>query len=263
MATAMAMAPHRKHPFRLDGKSILVSGASSGIGRQVAISCSQMGARVFITGRNEERLAATLAALAGDGHAQAKADVTSTDDINRLVDVCGKVDGVFHGAGVSGVTPIKQISEKFLQRVFATNYFGPMLLTQRLLAKAAVQRGGSIVFMASTAAHLGVHGVGVYSGTKAALLASMRCLAMEQARVRIRANCLSPDLVETPLLVEMPIHVSTEAAERQAWLDMQRKRHPLGLGTPEDVAHAAIYLLSDASRGVTGTTLVMDGGVTF
>ena len=257
------MEPRKKHPFRLDGKAILVTGASSGIGRQVAISCSQMGAKAFITGRNTDRLAITMSELAGNGHAQASVDLTSTREIHNLVDACGKVDGVFHGAGVSGVTPIKQITEKFLQHVFASNYFAPMLLTQRLLAKGAIKRGGSIVFMSSTAAHLGVHGVGVYSGTKAALLASMRCLAMEQARIRIRANCLSPDLVETPLLMEMPMHVSPEAAERQEWLDMQRKRHPLGLGRPEDVAYAAIYLLSDASRGVTGTTLVMDGGVTF
>ena len=255
--------PRKKHPFRLDGKTILVSGASSGIGRQVAISCSQMGARIFATGRDGERLASTASELAGDGHRFEIADITVGADINRLVDECGKVDGVFHGAGVQGVTPIKQISEKFLQRVFTTNYFGPMLLTQRLLYKGAIQRGGSIVFMSSTAAHRGVHGVGVYSGTKAALLASMRCLAMEQARNKIRANCLSPDLVETPFLFELPMHVSVASPERMEWLDMQRKRHPLGLGTATDVANAAIYLLSDASRLVTGITIVMDGGVTY
>ena len=254
-----AVEPRKKHPFRLDGKTILVSGASSGIGRQVAISCSQMGAKIFATGRDGERLATTASELAGDGHRIGIADITVAADIDRLVEECGKVDGVFHGAGVQGVTPIKQISEKFLQRVFATNYFGPMLLTQRLLYKGMIRVGGSIVFMSSTAAHRGVHGVGVYSGTKAALLASMRCLAMEQARNKIRANCLSPDLVETPFLFEL----SVASPERQEWLDAQRKRHPLGLGTATDVANAAIYLLSDASRLVTGITIVMDGGVTY
>ena len=246
-----------KHPFRLDGKTILVSGASSGLGRQTAISCSRMGAKLFITGRDSERLAVTLAELSGDGHRVAVADLTLADDINRLVDECGKIDGVFHGAGVRGLAPIKQISEKFVQHVFASNYFAPMLLTQRLLSKRSIQQGGSIVFMSSTAAHLGVHGVGVYSGTKAALLASMRCLANEQGRNNIRANCLSPDLVETPMVVTI------DTVDTKEWIEMQRNRHPLGLGAPEDVANAAIYLLSDASRWVTGTTLIMDGGVTF
>jgi len=246
-----------KHPFRLDGKTILVSGASSGLGRQTAISCSHMGAKLFITGRDSERLAVTRAELSGDGHRAAVADLTLAGDINRLVDECGKIDGVFHGAGVRGLAPIKQISEKFVQHVFASNYFAPMLLTQRLLSKRSIQQGGSIVFMSSTAAHLGVHGVGVYSGTKAALLASMRCLANEQGRNNIRANCLSPDLVETPMVVTI------DTVDTKEWIEMQRNRHPLGLGAPEDVANAAIYLLSDASRWVTGTTLIMDGGVTF
>ena len=246
-----------KHPFRLDGKTILVSGASSGLGRQTAISCSHMGAKLFITGRDSERLAVTRAELSGDGHRVAVADLILADDINRLVDECGKIDGVFHGAGVRGLAPIKQISEKFVQHVFASNYFAPMLLTQRLLSKRSIQQGGSIVFMSSTAAHLGVHGVGVYSGTKAALLASMRCLANEQGRNNIRANCLSPDLVETPMVVTI------DTVDTKEWIEMQRNRHPLGLGAPEDVANAAIYLLSDASRWVTGTTLIMDGGVTF
>ena len=216
-----------------------------------------MGAKLFITGRDSERLAVTRAELSGDGHRVAVADLTLADDINRLVDECGKIDGVFHGAGVRGLAPIKQISEKFVQHVFASNYFAPMLLTQRLLSKRSIQQGGSIVFMSSTAAHLGVHGVGVYSGTKAALLASMRCLANEQGRNNIRANCLSPDLVETPMVVTI------DTVDTKEWIEMQRNRHPLGLGAPEDVANAAIYLLSDASRWVTGTTLIMDGGVTF
>lgn len=216
-----------------------------------------MGAKVIATGRNRERLSSTINRLSGDGHQSIVADLNDASDLQRLADECGKLNGVFHSAGISGVTPMKQVSEKFLKHVFDTNYFSPILLTQRLLAKGAIVKGGSIVFMSSTAAHLGVHGVGVYSGTKAALLASMRCLAMEQARNRIRANCLSPDLVETPLLV------NSDSPERVEWLDMQRKRHPLGLGQPEDVANAAVYLLSDASRWVTGITLIMDGGVTY
>ena len=245
-------------PFRLDGKTILITGASSGIGRQTAVSCAKMGARLVITGRNRERLKATLAALKEADHRSFAADLTVAEDLHALVDACGKIDGVFHSVGISGVTPIKLVSEKFLVQVFASNYFAPVLLTQRLLYKNALNRDSSIVFVASTSAHLGVHGVGPYSGTKGALLATMRCIALEQARNGIRCNCLSPDLVETPLLTD-----SGSVESTREWLEAQRKRHPLGLGTPEDIANAAIYFLSDASRWVTGVTLIMDGGVTY
>jgi NAD(P)-dependent dehydrogenase (short-subunit alcohol dehydrogenase family) len=159
---------------------------------------------------------------------------------------------------VSGLSPVKLISKKFLDEVFGVNYYAPMLLTQRLLFRNAIRDGGSIVFMASTAAHRGVVGVGVYSGTKGALIATVRCLALEQGKRGIRANCISADLVETPMLT----YGLTEEEGRN-WLQQQRDKHPLGLGTPDDVANAAIYLFSDASRWVTGTTVIMDGGVTY
>jgi len=145
-------------------------------------------------------------------------------------------------------------TEKHVRELFSLNYDGPILLTQRLLGRKAIQAGGSILFISSIAAHIGVAGVGVYSGTKAALLATVRCLAMELARSRTRVNCLSPSLVASPLLDMMAQNVSLEEKARD---------HPLGLGKVEDVANAAIYFISDASRWVTGTTLVMDGGLTI
>lgn len=217
-----------------------------------------MGAALVVTGRNRERLESTRSNMDGSGHRSFVADLTIAAEIHALVDACAEIDGVFLSIGISGVSPIKMVSEKFLKRVFAVNYFAPVLLTQRLLYKNALNLGGSIVFVASTSAHLGVHGVGPYSGTKAALVATMRCIALEQARNRIRCNCLSPDLVETPLLTG-----SGSVASTEEWLEARRKSHPLGLGKPEDVANAAIYLLSDASRWVTGATLLMDGGVTY
>ena len=248
----------KKNPFALTGKVVLVTGASSGIGEQTAISCSKMGATMIIAGRSQENLDATLSRMEGQGHRAIAGDLTVAADLRRLADAVGEVDGVVHCAGVRGLSPIRMVSEKFMREVFAINYDAPILLTQRLLFHNLIRARGAIVFMSSTAAHLGVHGVGIYSATKAALRATTRCLALEQAKRGIRVNCLSPDLVETRLL-----RVDPQVAGPNDWLEEQRKRHPLGLGEPDDVANAIIYLLSDASRWMTGQTIVMDGGVTF
>ncbi|HCL4103340.1 TPA: SDR family oxidoreductase, partial [Pseudomonas aeruginosa] len=147
------------------------------------------------------------------------------------------------------------MTEAHLHEVQSINVDSPMLLTQALLKRNLVAPGGSILFIASIAAHIGVAGVGAYSGTKAALIAMSRCLAMEVVKRNIRVNCLSPSLVETPLL--------DAATQTVGSMDGQRSNHPMGFGKPEDIANAAIFMLSDASRWVTGTTLVMDGGLTI
>ena len=242
------------NPFSLEGKRILVTGASSGIGRQTAISFSKMGATLIISGRNEDRLAETLSEMPPGGHAAIVADITSKEQRDSLADQAGALHGLVHCAGASALAPVRMASEKHLRELFALNYEGPVLLTQRLLQRKSIQNDGAILFIASIAAHIGVPGVGVYSGTKGALLATVRCLAMELIKSRIRVNCLSPALVESPLLAAMAQHVSIEEKARD---------YPLGLGKPEDVANAAIYFISDASRWVTGTTLIMDGGLTI
>ncbi len=241
-------------PFSLEGKRVLVTGASSGLGRQIAISFSQRGAALILSGRNEERLARTLQEMEPGAHSVIPADITNVDERNRLAADSGLLDGVVHCAGTSVLSPIRLATEKHLRELFTLNYEGPILLTQRLLYRKAVSTGGAILFISSIAAHIGVAGVGVYSATKAALLASVRCLALEVVKSKIRVNCLSPSLVESPLLDLMSKNVSLE----QKSID-----HPLGLGKPEDVANAAIYFISDASRWVTGTTLIMDGGLTI
>jgi NAD(P)-dependent dehydrogenase (short-subunit alcohol dehydrogenase family) len=246
------MNPISFNPFHLRGKTILVTGASSGIGREVAVQCAEAGAQLVISGRDETRLNETFAALSGDGHRAVPADLTDHDQLRALADQAGMVDGVVHGAGVDGVIPIRMVSQPFLDRVFSANFDAPVLLTQRLLSHKSIRDGGSILFMTSIAAHTGKVGVGPYSASKAALIGLMRCLALEVVKRGIRVNALSPGLVDTPLV----------NADR-AWLDAQSKAYPLGIGQPSDVAHAAVYFLCDASSKVTGTSFNMDGGIPF
>ncbi|MEM4988521.1 SDR family oxidoreductase [Collimonas sp. H4R21] len=240
------------NPFHLRNKTILITGASSGIGREVAIQCALVGARLVISGRDETRLNETLSALSGSGHSAICADLTDQEQLYALVDQAGEVDGVVHGAGIDGVIPIRMVSETFLDRVFSANFNAPVLLTQRLLYKKNIRDGASILFMTSIAAHTGTVGVGPYSASKAALIGLMRCLALEVAKRGIRVNSLSPGLVDTPLVNKI-----------RAWLDEKDKMYPLGIGRPEDVAYATVYFLSDASRKITGTSFNLDGGIPF
>lgn len=246
------------NPFSLAGKRILVSGASSGIGQQIAVSCAQMGANIIGVGRDEERVHKTQQLLdeVRPGHQMVRADLTDAAGRDVVMSALGgePLHGATHAAGISRLAPIRMFSEKHLREVQAINVEAPMLLTQLLLKRNLLQDGGSLLFISSIAAHIGVPGVGAYSGTKAALIAIVRCLSMEVAKRRIRANCLSPALVRTPLLDATAKMVSS--------MEQEENNYPLGFGTPEDVAHAAVYFMSDASRWVTGTTLVMDGGLT-
>ncbi|MBD8629985.1 SDR family oxidoreductase [Oxalobacteraceae sp. CFBP 8755] len=240
-----------QHPFHLRGKTVLVTGASSGIGRAVAVECARAGARVVINGRDAVRLADTLAVLdAGLEHVACVADLTDPPQMARLVAACGELDGVVHAAGVHGVTPLRMLRQSFMQTVLDANFLAPLMLTQQLLAKKMLRNGASLVFMSSIAAHTGTVGVGPYSASKAALEGMIRPLALEIASRAMRANAIAPGLVDTPLV-----------NDDRAWLDDKANMYPLGLGRPEDVAYAAIYLLADISRKVTGTQLHLDGGI--
>jgi NAD(P)-dependent dehydrogenase (short-subunit alcohol dehydrogenase family) len=248
------------NPFSLAGKKILVTGASSGIGRQVAISCSRMGAQVVMTGRDHARLQQTLDLLdhsADQSHAPVSAELTQAEGRDAVIAALAgtPLNGVVHCAGISRLSPVRMFTEQHLREVQSINVEAPMLLTQGLLKRNLVAADGSLVFISSIAAHIGVAGVGAYSGTKAALIAMTRCLAMEVVKRRIRANCLSPALVETPLLEATAGVVGS--------MEQEKNNYPLGFGKPDDVANAAIFLLSDASRWITGTTMVLDGGLTI
>lgn len=239
-----------QHPFHLRGKTVLVTGASSGIGRAVATECARAGARIILTGRDQERLDETMAALDGAGHVGVVADLTVAEQSAQVVAAAAGIDGVVHAAGIDGLSPVRMLRQSFMQTVLDSNFMAPMLLTQQLLATKALRNGASIVFLSSIAAHTGTAGVGPYSASKAALEGMMRCLALEIAPRAMRANALAPGMVDTPLV----------NGDRD-WLDQKGAMYPLGLGRPEDVAYAAIYLLADVSRKVTGIQLHLNGGI--
>lgn len=240
--------------FMLEGKTILVTGASSGIGRQVALSCSAAGAVVIATGRNEERLHKVLTELSVGDHRAIVADLANDAGIEALGSSVGKIDGVVHCAGISQLAPMRMASRAHIEGQLNANVIAPMLLTKQLLTRNCLLEHGSILFISSISAHIGVHGVTAYSASKAALEGMARSLSMEVARKKIRVNCLAPGLVETPMFAA--------AQSTTGGLEDTVAKYPLGIGKPEDVANAAIFFLSHASRWITGTTLVLDGGHT-
>lgn len=239
-------------PFSLNGKRILVTGASSGIGRQIAISCAQAGAELVISGRNSERLEATFAALEGDGHKLVLADLNSQEDIDRLVSETGILNGLAHAAGMSKLVPLRLINRAHLDETFSANTFAPMLLTRGLLAKKRLAAGGSVVFIASIASHIGPMASSAYAASKSALLGMVRSLGTEVAKQGIRANCIAPGYVRTPLLDGLQGSGGN--------MDSLFELTPLGMGEPEDVAYAAVFYLSDASRWNTRNYFILDGG---
>jgi len=249
-------------PFDLIGKNIIVTGASSGLGRQVAISCSRMGARVILMGRNQDRLQETLLEMQDpEIHIPVSIDLVEFDRIESIIeDVVariGKIDGLVNCAGISSTLPLRSVSPEKLLNLFNINVFAAQQLT-RILSnpKYFSANGGSILFISSVASMVGENAKSAYSMTKGALIAGARSLAVELAVKKIRVNCISPGLIVTPLNINAE-HI-TNPEKRQAL----ENQHLLGLGTPDDVANACVYLLSDASRWVTGTNLVIDGGYT-
>ncbi|WP_295526928.1 SDR family oxidoreductase [uncultured Pseudacidovorax sp.] len=241
-------------PFSLAGKRILVTGASSGIGRQTAIACAQQGAQVIVTGRDTARLAATAEALAGEGHVQLVADLTVPEQLTALAEQCGAIDGVVHAAGISRLVPLRMLKQAHLDEMFGHNVYAPILLTKELLARRRLQAKGSIVFVSAVASHVGPLASSAYSASKAALLGCMRSLGLEVAKQGIRVNCIAPGYVRTPMLDGL----ATGGLNTDDYAALA----PLGMGEPQDVALAAVFYLADASRWITRNYFVIDGGLT-
>ena len=245
------------NPFSLNGKTILVTGASSGIGKASAIECSKMGAKVIITARNETRLMQTLSELDGDGHQMFLCDLSNESEIDAMVAELPEIQGIINNAGFSKILPIQFIGADDINSILQVNTVAPMILLQKLLKKKKLKKGASVVFTSSMAG-LGFSTVGnsMYSASKGAISAFIRCVALELASKNIRVNAVCPAMVETGILNSGTI------SQEQLEADVQK--YPLGRhGKPNDIAWAMIYLLSDASSWITGDNLVIDGGVTL
>ena len=245
------------NPYSLEGKTILVTGASSGIGKATAIECSKLGARVVITGRDEARLQQTLSSLEGEGHVVITADLGEDDGIRFLVERVPVLNGIVHAAGISDTVLFQFLKKERLENIFNINFFAPAVLSQLLLKKKLLQKGGSIVFLSSIDGPVTAHiGNSMYSATKGALSAMMQNMSIELASKGIRVNAVLPGMTETPL-----IH-NDDITQEQLNKDMEL--YPLKrYADPREIAWAIIYLLSDASTFTIGASLVVDGGFTI
>lgn len=242
------------NPYSLTGKTILVTGASSGIGRATAIECSRLGARIVLSARNIDRLNETMSVLEGDGHLSIPAEITNDEQLASLVAECPSLDGAAFCAGVANTTLFNFADKEKYQTVFDTNFFSPTELFRQLVKKKKLGKGSSVVFVVSIGGpRATTPGNGIYGASKSALETMIHFAALELAPKNIRVNGVLPGMVETPIMQGGGI--SDEE------YDLERQRYPLKrFGKPEEIAWAMAYFLSDASNYVTGSSLVMDGG---
>ncbi|MCC8559801.1 SDR family NAD(P)-dependent oxidoreductase [Xanthomonas vesicatoria] len=240
--------------FGLIDKTILVTGASSGIGAAVATLCARLGATVVLNGRDMQRLEDVAADLAGSGHSVIAGDLTDEQTRVRLLGASERYHGVASCAGVAALVPFRMAAEKHLQHMLSVNYLAPITLTQQLLFKRRLAEGASLVYVSALSARAAPQAAAGYAASKAALEAAVRTLALEQAKHGIRANCIAPGYVDTPMLKKLGV-----AAD----MDDKIGLTPLGRIDPSDVANGVAYLLSAASRWITRSTLTIDGGISL
>lgn len=245
------------NPFTLEGKTVLVTGASSGIGRATAVLCAEMGAKVVAFGRNEQRLEETLSLLLGEGHNKVTLDMTDEMAVDKMVSEIPLLDGVANCAGIANMNPFQFVNKQEMDDVFAANFFSPVMLVNKLLKLKKLQKGSSVVFVSSIDGPKVVHaGNSVYSASKSALVGMARNMAIDLAGKKIRVNCVLPGTTDTPMIRTANI---TEEMLQETAKSLPMKR----FARPEEIANAIVFLLSDASSYMTGTELVVDGGTTL
>lgn len=242
------------NPFSLEGKTILVTGASSGIGRATAILCAEMGAKVVSLGRNEQRLEETASSLQGQGLAKVVLDLTDQQAVDSAVSAMPVFDGVANCAGVANMNPFQFVNQEELDRVFSANFFSPVMLVNKMLKAKKLQKGSSVVFVSSVDGQRVVHaGNSVYSASKSALVGMARNMAIDLVGKKIRVNCVLPGTTDTEMIRTANV---TEEMLQETAKTLPMKRFAL----PNEIASAIVFLLSEASSYMTGTELVVDGG---
>lgn len=245
------------NPFSLAGKTILITGGSSGIGASTAIACAQFGASVVISGRNKEKLDMVYGQLEGDGHVSIVCDLCATEDVNNLCEQVPNLDGIVFCAGITRTIPVKRIKKTDIDDIFTTNILSPIEIVNQLVKQKKINKNGSIVFISSISSSYADMGNSVYAATKGGLISFSRVLALELAPKGIRANCIRPGFIAGTGMTGSLDRLTEEQIE------MERQRYPLGFGETSDISNGIIYLLSDASRWVTGSSLTIDGGITL
>jgi NAD(P)-dependent dehydrogenase (short-subunit alcohol dehydrogenase family) len=243
----------------LEGKRILVTGASSGIGRAFAQQAASLGASLILFGRNVERLEETFHSLQGSGHEYHIVDVTNYPQVEQIIRLsvanAGTINGFIHSAGIEKTTPIKASTPQLFKEIFEINVFAGFEIARILSQKNIIDpSGGSFIFVSSVKAKSGDPGKIVYCSSKSALLSGVKAMALELAVKRIRCNCVLPGIVLTDMVKNLFDEIPTEA--KQKIID----KHPLGLGSPEDVAFLMCFLISDHAKWITGSDYVIDGG---
>lgn len=242
------------NPFSLEGKTVLVTGASSGIGRGIAEACSKMGAKIILHGRNISKLQETYSLLHGEENIISTGDLTISDDLPLLVSQLPKLDGVVHCAGMGQRIPCKDLQAADIDSVMGVNFKASVMLQAELLRQKKINKAASIVFMASIASWSPSLGNSVYSASKGAIVSYANCLALELAPRRIRVNCISPAMVWTDLILKDGID--------EEKLKEDESKYPLKrYGKPEDIAYLAVYMLSDVSSWMTGSNVKITGGL--
>ena len=247
------------NPFTLEGKTILVTGASSGIGRQCAIDCSKMGAKVVAIGRNQERLESVVAEMEGNGvsYSYDLANLEGIKDlIATIVETHGKLDGFLHAAGIEVTNPVKLSKPEEYESLFQVNCMSAFEIVKNLCGIKTFNKGGSIVLISSISGVIARKGLSAYAASKGALMSAARVMALEMAPREIRVNTVSPGTILTPMMQNTLDAMKEEDRQKRV------EGFPLGLGQTTDISNASIYLLSDASRWVTGQNLIVDGGYT-
>ena len=239
----------------VENKSILVTGASSGIGLSIVKLMASSNAKLVLTGRNESKLQKLISNIEGEGHRYFIADLEDDNQLDLLVNNLPKLDGIVFNAGINEFIPIKFISREKSEKIFNTNYFSSLFLLQKILKKKLLNKQSSLVFISSISSILGVPATALYAASKASINSTVKVLASELSKQKIRVNAINPGIVVTPMLDQKNIDINS--------LMEQEKLYPLGFGTPEDVAHAVKFHLSTNSRWLTGNIMNLDGGLTL